>query len=178
MVSWQEKHKIMKTHKINIAEIMTTDNLSEISTVIRESFITVANDFGITKENAPTNPAFITDENLKKSIEKGLKLYSLLLNQQISGCIGIEKAIDDENVFYIERLAVLPEYRHNGYGKVLLDFAFCKIKSLNGKNVNIGIINNNIKLKNWYKDYGFIETGIKKFEHQPFDVCFMTKIVI
>ena len=178
MVSRREKHKIMKNQKINIAEIMPTDNFSEISKVIRESFITVANEFGITKESAPTNPAFLTEDNLKKSIEKGLKLYSLLINQQISGCIGIEKATDDENGFYLERLAVLPEYRHNGYGKVLLDFAFCKIKSLNGKNVNIGIINNNIKLKNWYKDYGFIETGINKFEHLPFDICFMTKIVI
>ena len=47
MVSRREKHKIMKNQKINIAEIMPTDNFSEISKVIRESFITVANEFDI-----------------------------------------------------------------------------------------------------------------------------------
>lgn len=37
----------------------TPDMFDECAEVIRDSFMTVANDFKLTKENAPTNPAFI-----------------------------------------------------------------------------------------------------------------------
>lgn len=92
------------------------------------------------------------------------------------GCVGIEDPQKDDT-FYIERLAVLPDYRHKRIGRRLMDYAFEKIKSYNGKTVSIGIIDENTVLKEWYKKYGFEETGIKKFDHLPFTVCFLQKKV-
>jgi diamine N-acetyltransferase len=155
-----------------IKEIISDYDIKDAERIIRNSFITVANEFGITKENAPTNAAFITSNIIKNSIEKGLNLYGLFINNKIIGCIGIEDA-KSNGIFYIERLAVLPEYRHKGYGKTLLDNAVKIIKNKNGKKVSIGIIDKNIKLKNWYLKYGFIEKEVKTFKHLPFDVCFM-----
>ncbi|WP_369334798.1 hypothetical protein [Methanosarcina spelaei] len=42
-----------------------------------------------------------------------------------------------------------------------MDFVVEYAKQNGGKKVSIGIINENEKLKNWYKKYGFKETGLK-----------------
>jgi ribosomal protein S18 acetylase RimI-like enzyme len=89
------------------------------------------------------------------------------------GCVALEKAKD--HIFYMERLAVVPEHRHKGYGKELTDFVFKYTGSQGGKKVSIGIINENIELKDWYTKYGFTETSIRKYDHLPFTVCFMEK---
>ena len=39
--------------------------------------------------------------------------------------------------------------------------------------VNIGIVEENTVLKNWYAAYGFIHIGTKKFEHLPFTSGYM-----
>ena len=70
---------------------------------------------------------------------------------------------------------MLPVERHQGFGKMLLNFAFEFIKKNMGRIVSIGIIDENEILKRWYIDYGFIVVGIKKYDHLPFTVCFLEK---
>ena len=125
--------------------------------VIRNSFITVANHFNLTKENAPINPAFIEIDALNKMYEKNIDMFIVLENDVYIGFVAIEKA--NNEIYYMEKLAILPEYRHKGYGK----------------KISIGIINENDILKKWYLSYGFIETETKVFKHLPFTVCFMEK---
>lgn len=160
----------------NIIEITTDEQRKEVTQIIREANATVARELNLTKENAPTNPAFITYEALTESLNKGLAMYGFYEDKKLVGCVGIEDPKRDDT-FYIERLAVLPEYRHKSIGRRLMDYAFEKIKSYNGKTVSIGIIDENTVLKGWYKEYGFEETGTKKFDHLPFTVCFLQKKV-
>lgn len=89
------------------------------------------------------------------------------------GFVAIESA--DPKTFYLEKLAVLPEYRHYGYGKKLLDFVFNYVKNKNGSIISIGIINDNNILKDWYLSNGFTEKSTKEIKHLPFTVCFMEK---
>lgn len=141
--------------------------------VIRDSFLTVADDFKLTRENAATNPAFIEAEALGKMHEKNISMFAVYENDVQIGFVAIEKADDD--VFYMEKLAVLPGYRHRGYGKKIMDFVVDHVKAGGGKRISIGIINKNEILKKWYESYGFIETEIKVFSHLPFTVCIMQK---
>ena len=68
----------------------------------------------------------------------------------------------------LHNLAVLSEYRHVGFGKLLLDYSKNAVRSLGGKVIKIGIIEENAVLKNWYIANGFVHTGTKKFAHLPF----------
>lgn len=145
----------------------------ECAKVIRDSFITVAHDFGLTRENAPTNPAFLEADALNKMYEKNIKMFAVCKNDVQIGFVAVEKA--DDTLYYMEKLAVLPEYRHKGCGKMIMDFVTSFVKDRGGKRVSIGIINENTVLKNWYMSYGFRETGTKAFPHLPFTVCFMEK---
>ena len=117
--------------------------------VIRDSFITVAKEFNFTKQNAPTNPAFIDSEALVKMKEKGVKMYGCYSEGKLIAFVAIEKASDD--IFYLEKLCVIPPHRHHGYGERLVKFVFETVKSNGGKKVSIGIINDNTILKNWYQ---------------------------
>jgi len=158
--------------KVSIKEIITEASLVESLKIIKDSFITVARELDLTEQNCPSNPAFTNMENLKKMKDKGIRMFGLFEERNQIGFVAIEKADD---IYYIERLSVLPGSRHQGYGKLLLDFVFNYVEAQGAKKVSIGIVNENSVLKNWYKLYGFTETGVKKYEHLPFTVCFMEK---
>ncbi len=157
-----------------IKELLTELEFTDCVQLIRSAYSTVTNEFNITEANAPTNPAFITIDRLKEYLKKKVKLFGLFLNKALVGCIAVESS-NDKNIYYIERLAVNPNHRHYGYGSNLLNYAFKFIRDNNGTVASLGLMDNNIVLKEWYKSKGFIETGTKDFPHLPFRVCFMSK---
>lgn len=150
-------------------------DLSAIVKVLNISHGTVAKDFGFTKDNNPTNNAFIDEQTLRIQLSKGIDLYAMSNNNRLIGCIAIEKSTKETDTFYIEKVSIIPEFRNHGYGVKLMDFAITKIKGLGGKIISIALIDSNVKLKKWYLSQGFIETVKKDFEHLPFRVCFMNK---
>lgn len=150
-------------------------DLEECAGVIRSAFITVADELHLTKENAPTNPAFLGEEALIKMRDRGAVMFGAYEGEPCIGFVAAQEA--NEGTFYMERLAVLPECRHGGIGRRLMDTVFDYVRENGGKKVSIGIINENTQLKNWYLRYGFVQTGLKHFEHLPFEVCFMEKHV-
>ncbi len=156
-----------------IRETLKENELINSVKVIRDAFKTVAIEFKLNKNNCPTHPSFLTIKQLNELKKKGTRFFGLFLNDLQIGFVAIEKA--DEDTFFMEKLAVLPEYRHKGYGGQLADYVFEYVKNSGGTTVSIGIIDEHTVLKNWYKTLGFQETGIKKFEHLPFTVCFMEK---
>lgn len=160
---------------MNFTLVNSNKDLSAIVGVLNVSHGTVAKDFGFTKDNNPTNNAFIDEPTLRTQLNKGIDLYAISINNNMIGCIAIEKSAKEIDTFYIEKVSVIPEFRNQGYGIRLMDFAASKIKELGGKSISIALIDSNTKLKNWYSSQGFIETGTKDFEHLPFRVCFMNK---
>ena len=159
----------------NFTFVHSTDDLSAIVHVLQVSHGTVAKEFEFTRETNPTNNAFIDASTLKIQLNKGIDLVALSVNSQWIGCVAIEKSTRVADTFYIEKVSVIPEYRNQGYGVQLMDFALTKIKESGGKNASIALIDSFTKLKNWYRSQGFIETGTKDFEQLPFRVCFMNK---
>lgn len=145
--------------------------LEHCAQVIRTGFMTVAKDFDLTEENCPTNGAFIKTERLIADMERGHTMYGLQKDDQYVGFLQLEKST--EELYQLHKLVVLPQFRHQGLGKVLLDFAKGKVEELGGDSISIGIIEENTILKKWYEAYGFVTTRIHKFEHLPFTVGFM-----
>ena len=106
---------------------------------------------------------------------KGLKLFGLFEDDTQVGFGAMEKKKD--KVYSIEKLAVLSEHRHQGYGGELIEFVSDYVKNAGGKKLSIGIINEHIVLKKWYEGKGFCETAVTKLAHLPFTVCFMEKVI-
>ena len=159
-----------------IREIASETELENSVGVIADSFRTVAVEFNLNQDNCPTHPSLVTLKQLQEMKRKGLKLFGLFENDAQIGFVAVEKKKD--RVYSIEKLAVLPEYRHKGYGGELLTFVGGYVKNLEGKKLSIGIINENIVLKKWYEGKGFLESTVTKFEHLPFTMCFMEKPIV
>lgn len=161
----------MKTELI-IRDASTSD-ISLLTTLIRNSFRDVADRFNLTSENCPTHPSNCTTEWIESDLKKGVKYYILERENVSCGCVALEQAQPD--VFYLERLSVLPQFRRNGFGKLLVNLALNEAKKLGAHRVEIGIISHQTELKEWYKKLGFSTKKESRFEHLPFVVAFMTK---
>ena len=162
-------------NELSIREITGEEELKTSARVVRNAFRTVALDFEFTRENNPTHPSFMTIRRLRRDRDMRVKFFGLFLGERQIGFIAVEKA--DAALYYIERLAVLPQYRHRRYGKKLMEFAFEYIRTNGGTKVSIGIINEHTVLKEWYKGLGFKETSVREFAHLPFTVCFMERVI-
>jgi len=143
------------------------------SEVIRVSFATVAQEFGITRDNFPRHTSFTTADNLLKNHEWGWLMYGLYENEHFIGYVSISESREEDGAYELHNLAVLPEHRHRGYGKQLLDYCKSKVRELGGCKITLGLIEENTVLKNWYAANGFVHTRTQKFEHQPFTAGFM-----
>jgi N-acetylglutamate synthase-like GNAT family acetyltransferase len=147
-------------------------DVSILATLLRESFRDVAERFELTVEICPKNLAFCTDQRIKGDIERGLSYYILQPEDRPCGCVALEKASPE--VCYLGRLAVLPEHRRKGYGKMLVEHIFDKAAQNGSQHVEIGIIAEDTKLRNWYGRFGFVLKSTKTFDHLPFVVAFMS----
>jgi ribosomal protein S18 acetylase RimI-like enzyme len=160
-----------------IKRIESEQEQAEAVKVLRRSFGTVADEYGISQLNAPTNPAFATAESMKKYLKKPGELYGLFEKSRMIGCVAIEPSKRQGGTYYIERLAVIPERRHLGHGDALISFALRRIAQNGGHIASIGIMNENRQLKEWYLEKGFVEVETKRFSHVPFEVCYMSREV-
>lgn len=149
------------------------EELDACADIIRRSFGTVADEFGLTVDNCPTNGAFLKTERLVSEMDQGTNQYGLYCSGTLIGFIELKEK--DGGAYTIEKLAVLPERRHNGGGGHLLAFACGEARKMGGNKIKIGIIEENTRLKDWYLKHGFVHTGTTRFEHIPFTVGFMEK---
>jgi len=150
-----------------VIRLLEPADLPRAAEVVRASFATVAAQFGLTEQNAPRYTAFVTTaERLQSFFDAGALMYGFFDEKQFAGYVSISKEARD--TYEIHNLAVLPEYRHRGYGRQLLDACKAKVKELDGTKLILGIIEENTVLKDWYAANGFVHTGTKKFDFFPF----------
>lgn len=154
-----------------IIQVENKKQLNICLEIIHSSFITVAKEFRLTENNCPSHTAFMTMDKLEKQFEDGSPMFLFYQNDMSVGYFSLKKFSDEE--WELNNLAVLPEYRHLGIGKAMVDYAVVMVKNYGGTKISIGIIEENITLKNWYLNLGFKCISTRKFEHLPFTVGFM-----
>jgi len=151
--------------------LLTSDDLPGYGEVIRQSFRTVADDFGWTPENAPTFTAYITNDRLRAKVSRNYYPYGLYADEELCGFVSLTRVGDDE--YELNNLSVVPEHRHRGYGRQLLDYCKDRVREFGGHKITIGIVEENTVLRDWYAANGFAHKGVKKFPHQPFTAGYM-----
>ena len=142
------------------------EQLPECLEVIHKSFATVAEEFGLTKENCPKHTSFIPLYFLESQMEWGWNMFGLFDGEIIIGYMSISK--EDDDIHELHNLAILPEHRHQGYGSKMIEYAKEVVTTLGGSKIKIGIIDESQVLKKWYILHGFNYIGNKKFDHLPF----------
>lgn len=145
--------------------------------VICKSFMTVADEFGFTIENAPGFTAFATtEERLIDQMERERRLMFAFYEN--GGMVGYYSLLpQNESECELNHLCVLEEYRHKKIGEQLLEHAFSEAKKMGCSQVNIGIVEENVKLRRWYEAYGAEHVGTEKYDFFPFTCGYMKKML-
>lgn len=151
------------------------ENIPECIKVICDSFITVADEFGFTAENAPRFTAFATSEDRLywHLLEEHRPMYAFYCDGAIVGYYSL--LLRENNECELNNLCVLPSYRHKGIGKELLLHAFTIARQMDCSKMNIGIVEENAVLKKWYESFGFVHIGTKKYDFFPFTCGYMER---
>ena len=150
----------------------TSTDIDILTDIIQDSFLDVAERFGLTPQNSPTHPSNCRSEWIIREMNRGVAYYILEVGEQAAGCIALEK-INDE-VCYLERLAVLPEQRRQGFGEALVKHALSEARNLVVFRVQVGIIAEHQELLDWYEKLGFEKLEKKDFPQLVFPVAFMS----
>ena len=102
-------------------------DIEECVAVIRESFGTVAEEFGFTQENAPRFTAFATTtQRLASQFQekRPMYVYEKTLSKNIPVIIGYYSLqIQENGECELNNLCVLPQYRHQKVGEALFHHA-------------------------------------------------------
>ncbi|MEN6637923.1 MAG: GNAT family N-acetyltransferase [Smithella sp.] len=150
----------------------TQADIDVLVEIIQDSFLDVAERFGLTPQNSPTHPSNCRAEWLLREINRGVTFYILENDGQPVGCAALEK-INDE-VCYLERLAVLPKERRKGFGEALVKHVLSNARLLDAYRVQIGIIAEHQELHDWYEKLGFEDVESRKYPQLVFRVTFMS----
>lgn len=154
---------------------MSLEEIPECVQVIRESFQTVADEFGFTVENAPRFTAFATDEGrlYYQFHEEKRPMYVYLVGKKIVGYYSL--ALRDDGSAELGSISVLPEYRHKGIGAKLMTDAMLRTKAFGKTVLKLSIVEENQVLRKWYESFGFIHTGTQKFDFFPFTCGYLAR---
>ena len=122
-----------------IKEIHEKD-IAECVNVIKESFLTVADELGFTVYNAPRFTAFATTEArlLYQYKNEHRPMFAYYDDNKIIGYYSL--SLQDDNKCELNNLCVLPQYRHKHIGTKLLEDAYIKAKEKECKKMCIGIV--------------------------------------
>ncbi|HEX3043833.1 MAG TPA: GNAT family N-acetyltransferase [Bacillota bacterium] len=129
------------------------------------------------KEQYPNYAGFETPEWVRESLKRGDQLLLALDNTEIIGTVRYSLDKVQGNKGFISRLAVLPEYRGNSYGELLMGSAEAKMKQLGVSIIELTIVADFIKLQQFYERLGYLPRETKTFPSVPFAVRFMEKEV-
>ena len=150
---------------------LAVNQLPEYAEVIRQSFATVANDFGYTLENCPRHTSFITNQRLLDKISENYYPFGCFVGKKIIGFASITDV--GNGIYEMNHVSILPEYRHLKYGAALLNFCKAKVIELGGSSITLSFIEESTVLKSWYISNGFVHMGAKSYEGLPFTVGYM-----
>ena len=137
--------------------------------VFHAGYETVALEFGLTEENCPDRGrASLPLEKLVAEFEKGTLMFGYFSDDKIVGFLGMK--MQENGVCKLDDIIVLPNFRGFGYGKELLAHCKKKAKELGAAKVQLGMIDDNKRLRKWYEENGFVNIGYIQYEGAPFIV--------
>ena len=150
------------------------NEFKEAVEVITKSFMTVADEFGFTRENAPRFVAFATDE-------ERLCFFKYVQHRPMYGFFDGDRMVGYYNLCVNKKecelgsLSVIPEYRHKSIGRKLLEDSLSKASGYGCTIMKLSIVEENKILRKWYEDQGFIHTGTVKYVFFPFTCGYLEK---
>lgn len=139
--------------------------------IIKKSYEDTAVAFGMTEENCPyRGRTRLPLSVFEKEFNDGYMMYGYTKDGRIIGFLSMQLK---EDTLYIQDIAILPSYQHNGYGGELLRFAKETALDAGCPKLSLGMVHDNIPLREWYQGHGFHTVKLLHFEKVDYTVGIM-----
>lgn len=164
---------------MNLSSIrpMTREEIPYCVDVIRRGFLTVAQDFGFTKKGSPKFTGFSIDEEklyYQYDVEKR-PMFVYVHDKQIVGYYS--QSLPQNGRIELNNLAVVPEVRHHGIGKTIVEHCRRYAKAAGYDSILVCIVEENKRLRKWYESLGFVHTEVKELPGYEFHCGYLVKYV-
>ncbi|GAA0578111.1 GNAT family N-acetyltransferase [Rhizomicrobium electricum] len=149
------------------------DDAEQLAALIAAAFEDVADRFGLTRENCPGHTSFITADEVRRGMGFGNRYFMGFSGDAMCGAIAFRLPKNGNSM--IEKVAVLPSFRHRGIGWRLVEHALAEARQCGADLAEIGIIADHTELRAWYERIGFRVTRQAHYEQLPFEVLHLQK---
>jgi len=163
---------IQCTMSIKIVQLTQTQLLGYLS-VIRQSFHTVAETYGLPEENCVASGSFIKMDQLMGDFRRGVKLFGCLCEGVSAGYMQLE--MTEPGKYTLDKVAVLPEYRGQGIGAQMVEYATRYAVKHGGLTLTVSVFAADESLIEWYKRHGFLLRDTVTKPGLPLEVACMEK---
>jgi GNAT superfamily N-acetyltransferase len=144
--------------------------------MIRRAFRPQAAILGVNKVDHPYQAAFHTAALTRRRMGEGAHVVIAWLGEQPVGTVTYVRGRHHPDDGWIERLAVLPEFRGRRYGEALMAHAEQRLRKLGAQTLRLAIVKPFSKLQAFYEGQGYAAAETRQFPGVPFAVLFMEKL--
>ncbi len=157
---------------IKIVQLTQSQLLGYLS-VIRQSFHTVAEAYGLPEENCVASGSFIKMDSLMQDFRRGVKMFGCLYEGTAAGYMQMEATAPGN--FTLDKMAVLPEYRGQGVGAKMVEYATAYACKHGGTTLTISVFAMDKSLIDWYTRHGFVLSGTEMKKELSMEVAHLEK---
>ena len=151
------------------------NDAATIATLVSQSNLDVAQQFGLNADNCPKHPSFCQAGWVEGDFARGERYFILEENSDPIACVAYETP--SAGLAYLNRLSVLPGHRRCGLGARLVEHIIELARAGAVHTISIGVIGEHTELRRWYQDLDFVTGETKRFPHLPFSVTYMAYTV-
>ena len=143
--------------------------------IMKQGYEDTAVKFGMTEVNCPyRGRTRLPYSILEKEYNDGCLMYVYRYNDEIVGFLSL---FMKEQKMYLNDIVVLPSHQNHGIGSEFMRFAKEKSGELNCGKMVLGMIYDNIPLRNWYEKEGFHTVQLINYEKINYTVGIMEMLL-
>ena len=129
----------------------------------------------MTPEAFPNYVSFETGDKVLLDVDNGKVVFLGEINGIFVGTVRCNVDHADVSKGQIGKLAVLPEYRRNMFGELLMKHAEVYLKQCNVSKIKISMVAHFSKLQRYYEQMGYMVKDTRSIHSLPFNVMFLEK---
>lgn len=130
--------------------------------ILKLGYEDTATRFGMTEENCPyRGRTRLPYHVFEDEYNNGCLMYAYIQDGEAIGFLSLFK---EKQTMHINDIVILPEYQNKGFGSTLMQFAKEQAKARNCDRIVLGMVHDNIPLRNWYEKMGFNTIKLKKYD--------------
>ena len=167
------KYKLKNYMENKMIQLIKREQLQECLDILKQGYEHTALTYGMTEENCPyRGRTRLPYQIFENEYNNGHMMYGYICDNKLAGFLSLYK---EERTMNINDIVILPEYQNKGFGSRLMQYAKEKAMESDCSKLALGMVHDNLKLREWYEKEGFHTVRLVNFDTVSYTVGNMEK---